>query len=79
MISEESCDTKDCNDVENVGITEIKYILEYLLTENCYFQFVIIFFSGYWSNKCSLDGYKIFSQNIFKKKKINIFFNPNKV
>ncbi len=40
MISERSCDTEDwSNDAENSAlITGIKYILEYIQIENCYFK-----------------------------------------
>ncbi len=40
MISEESCDTEDwSNDAENTDlISEINYILQYILMENSYFK-----------------------------------------
>ncbi len=40
MISEGSCDTEDCsNDAENTDlISEINYILQYILMENSYFK-----------------------------------------
>ncbi len=39
VISEESCDTEDCNDAENSAlITGINYILKYIKIENIYFK-----------------------------------------
>ncbi len=53
-----SCDTEDwSNDAENTAlITAINYILQYILTENRYFNITI--FYGVWSNKCSFGKQK---------------------